>query len=805
MIKVIDPKKEYSFLKKFLNKTTSALIICLHKKSKPEQIIISIKKYSKNNPKGQILIISKIKFLKSKASTIRNRNIETMEQLPTIFAKSGEKINLIRTADFFETSKFLNGAISKIKEGREAGKTEILYKEDKIYHYLISKKDFVEAVKKTLETNVNAKIFNISLNKILERDLIQKLLEIFSFTPKEIKLIREETNEKIYSTETNRLIGFKPEYTIREYLQISKKISVKKEKAVYIKQIDILPTKSSPRFLKIGINQLVTTTKYLLFSTILIGSFLAFEFILDNYYLYKNISTNNISTTIEYANKLRNRNLPTKYGENYNYIYNTLFYGLNAVELAKNSLKEETFSKTTIESITEMGTKSLAFAKNIDAEYFLTPIEKTTYQKYKTFFNLDSDTAKYARLLELYALFKDEQNVLVLIQNSNELRPSGGVIGSYAIFTVKNLKIQSYNFDDIYNIDGTLDSKYPDLLYEAPSKYKETLNIDYIHARDLNLILDHKQRDELAIKYFEKALNTKIDSIVYLNLDAMKRILAITGPIYLGTYGVQVNSENFDTLAQSESEKSYYSGSTQKKNFLSTLGARVIEELNKEEKNSLNLELAGSIIEGLQSKEVLFYLNIPRYQTLIEDIGLANEIKNTNNKYEYLYIIENNLGENKTSKKVQKNVNYNVYYDQRRGLKSVDAQVEMVNQSITYNWPYGDYKGLLQVFLPNNINLTSAKVKSLDTNLELNILRNVGIENFNNLTLVNLPFTVKPTEKIVISFSYEKEDPEFTERNYVLTVQKQPGSKAYDLNITIDIPDIKKVEETITVNRDLKI
>ena len=450
-----------------------------------------------------------------------------------------------------------------------------------------------------------------------------------------------------------------------------------------------------------------------------------------------------------------------------------------------------------------ISTKAIDYAQEIDSLYFLTPLERDLFNSKRELIDGLQEKTKYLELLSLYPDTKTEQTALVLIQNSNELRPSGGFIGSYAIVKTKNLKITDYIFDDIYNIDGTLEEKYKNILLEMPKEYMNFIKTDYLYTRDANLILEASQRDEIVTAYFEKALDLKLDYVVYVNLNSLKKLLEITGPIKLATYNEEVTAENFDTLAQTYSEKNYYEGSTQKKNFITLLGSKVLEKLSTKDKMSLNLVL--NLLQILESKDIVINAKNLDYQRVIQNLELDGNVVNRDKTKDYLYILESNLGENKVNKKTEKKVELNVNYDQRRGIKSNDLFITISNFSNNYNWPYGDYQGYLNIGIPESSFVTGAKVKQIDTSKEIDITRNIFVKKVNNVNVVYIPFTVRPLEEIFVTLSYEVKDPVFLESPYRLKVQKQPGAKDYSFKILLNIPDKKVFEKDYIINKDFII
>ncbi|PIR43477.1 hypothetical protein COV24_02420 [candidate division WWE3 bacterium CG10_big_fil_rev_8_21_14_0_10_32_10] len=793
MLQLKDKEEKYSFLRKI--NSENILLLVLNENIEVKKNLEVIRKYFRKYPLGEVIIISKISLLKPKLSFDSNKKLEAVEKLCSIFSKRGKKINTVRIGSVFEEDDFLKKALKKIQLGK------IVYYEGGFkYHYLISKQDIVEAINKISTNTISGEIFNITLNKLKQEEIINRLKEKYNFDSKEKNFVADSTTERLFDTSNNKIIKFKPNITLKKFL--SGVNLPKVEKKTYSKKnITKINTRPKRNITKHKI--ILATIKSASVILFLIIAFIGVDFSLDNYYLYTNIKNKNIGKALYFANKLRNKILPTAYGKNYSNVYNTIFYGLNAVDIAKESIEKNTVDINTIESIQEMSTKSLEFANEVDSTYFLTNKEKQIYNNYKSFFNLNKEASEYINLLKIYPFFKNSRNTLILIQNSNELRPTGGFIGSYALVQTENYKIKDYKFDDIYNIDGTLKEKYANLLHSTPLEYKDYLNTNYLYSRDINLLLNSKERDETVIKYFESTLNTKIDAIAYVNLNTLKNVLDITGPIFLAAYDTEVNSDNFDTLAQINSEKNYYEGSTQKKNFLSLLGSKVIQNITTN-KGLLNSKSIEATINALQSKDMVFYFKDSKYQKIVEGLDLNGQIQKLDG-YDYLYILENNLGENKVNKKTDKKVDYLINYDQRRGIKETNIKITLNNNSDSYSWPYGEYKGILQVLVPEDIDLTQVQFVN-EEKQNIDILRNVNVQQFtNSISLLEIPFSVKPTKSIYVTVTYEQQDNNFATKSYSLYIQKQPGTIEYPLRVELNIPDVRKVRKELKIDKNTKI
>ncbi len=807
MVILFNSSKDISFLTN-LPTRYDLLIVNVTPTLKPKTVIRVLKDFFKKYPNGRVIILSRISYLKSKDVLYENKNIKTIERLAYIFSKKYH-INCIRIGNIIENKK--NLIHKKIKEALLHGR--VTYSINESFYYFISKHDVITAIKKILRANnISGKIFNITLSKVTEEEVVYKIKEKIFFIPEPLYTEVESTNDKIINFSNNDLISFYPKITLKKYIsQIikdSKSISSLKQKPLRKQKRRSFNIKTFARNLK-NLNKVyllkIFGSVIALFFLILF--LLSLDFLGNNYLFYKYYKKGDYAKSLVYINRLRNTYLPTKYGNNYRNVYDSIYYGLQAYSLFKNNyFMVNSPNKDVLNNIKELVSLSLNFGSKVNSKYFLFSRESVFFDKYSFLFS--EKLPKYIDLLDLLPLFKKESNFVVLIQNSNEIRPTGGFIGSYALVKVRDFKIIDYKFDDIYNIDGFLNENYPEILMKTPPNLVEHIDSPYIFSRDLGLILDPDLRNKYAFYYFEKALNTDIDGIVYLNSNIIKELLTTSGPIYLGTYKTEINKENFDVLAQEFAEKNYYSGSSQKSNFLNVLGSRYLEYLKNNPDNYL--KLINVFLDLLYKKELLLYLKEPAYQKVLNIFDLDNlSSRNLSKDYDYLYILESSLSENKVNKLTKKKVSLNVKYDLRRNLKINDLVITLENPSKDTVWPYGIYKGLLNILIPSNATVVKALLTQPNAK-DLNILRRLTTLPLKNDFLhLQIPFAVPLNSKVIVTVSYEQDTPP-PQKYYSIFVPKQPGTKAFDFTLNLYLPnkiDFSKnylIENPIHINVPIK-
>ena len=157
----------------------------------------------------------------------------------------------------------------------------------------------------------------------------------------------------------------------------------------------------------------------------------------------------------------------------------------------------------------------------------------------------------------------EQKNYLVLFQNTNEVRPTGGFIGSYATISIKDGQLQDIIIDDVYNPDGQLDLR--DVLSIPPEPIKEYLGEERLHIRNANWDPDFTVSSEVIKDLFFRVDGRTYDGVISVDLHFVQELLDLIGPIFLAAYNEEINADNLYERTQFHSEFNYETGSDQKK------------------------------------------------------------------------------------------------------------------------------------------------------------------------------------------------------------------------------------------------
>jgi hypothetical protein len=340
-------------------------------------------------------------------------------------------------------------------------------------------------------------------------------------------------------------------------------------------------------------------------------------------------------------------------------------FSTSAFSMALSNLTQQTSSTNEIildlnliNSFTHT-TEKLINSKFIKA--FLPPIQREFLN------NLQPTLPDLQSVLD--ALQIEDQKWILLFQNSNEIRATGGFIGSYAIVDIKQGKIVSITTEDIYDADGQFTG-----FVEAPPGVKEYLSSgNGLRLPDANWQADTGASARDILPFFAYGNKTNIKGIIFINLDFTKKLLEFLGPIEVSDYNTIVTQDNVDEVLRSRRDE-FFPGSVQKKHLLSLLLTQIkirIFSLKPEE----IINLAKLVGEQIDNHNLQFYSINP----IIDNIFVKYQMRqiiNLPENSDYLYLVESNVGINKANKNVTRNVHIS------KDQSQIDIQVRFDNQNI---------------------------------------------------------------------------------------------------------------------------
>lgn len=275
-------------------------------------------------------------------------------------------------------------------------------------------------------------------------------------------------------------------------------------------------------------------------------------------------------------------------------------------------------------------------------------IKAITPGEYKNVISQLPELHEDSKLL-LGKLTGGEQVWLILFQNSDEIRATGGFTGSYALATINNGKISELVFEDIYDADGQFDG-----YVSPPPGVLEYLSSDRgMRLPDANWNPDAPESIQQQLVFFALGRKQNIDGVVVVNLPFAEKVLKTTGPVYLPDYDVYVSSQNLHQALRDERNE-FFAGNIQKKHLLSQAVKQVLFKLKNLDIQQAK-QLASTAQIAIKQKEIMVYSREEKLQNLFEKYQATGQLKTQAGQY-FVGLVESNVGINKANRNVQRDV-----------------------------------------------------------------------------------------------------------------------------------------------------
>ncbi len=429
-------------------------------------------------------------------------------------------------------------------------------------------------------------------------------------------------------------------------------------------------------------------------------------------------------------------------------------------------------------------------------------LQKTAQLASQTFSDYKPVIASLAKM----AGADEPQKYLVLFQNDNELRPTGGFLTAYAIITVDKGVVNSEKSDDIYELDQKFTQRVA--IPEALGKYLTTEK--YYHLRDMNISPDFKTSME---KFYENYITVKgepkdIDGIIAVDTHVLSELLKIIGPVEAPGYGT-FSAENdircdcpqvVYALSEIITKPTPYMRED-RKGVLGPLMKAVLAKTFDLDKARFP-ELFAVAISSIEGRHLQMYFMDENSQLATEQINAAGrlfEIKDNlkgwqmGKNMDFLAIVDANLGGAKS--------NLFTNYEIKQSISApLDGRLEKTVEITYKNTRKADNCNLeagklclnatlndwLRIYVPKGAELIEIQ----------GISNQASVYEEENLTVIDGYFSLEPMGLAKIKLSYSI--PYTDSVNYNLKMWKQGGIEAVPVLI-----DVTGGEEQLLLNKDL--
>ena len=207
---------------------------------------------------------------------------------------------------------------------------------------------------------------------------------------------------------------------------------------------------------------------------------------------------------------------------------------------------------------------------------------------------------------------------LLLNQNNAEIRPTGGIAGSYAVITAKKGKVSLGLQGSIQDLPP-LEKPVLPLTDDEVSAFPSTLATD---IRDVNITPDFPRTAQLAQALVERGFDVTLDGVVTIDPVAVSYLLGGTGPVDLGS-GVVLDQDNAVT-ALLHSVYTQIQDTEDQDDFFELVNDEVFDAFTSGQGSPTTV--LSSFVRAVQENRVSFWADRDSEQELIAPTALSGAL-----------------------------------------------------------------------------------------------------------------------------------------------------------------------------------
>ena len=291
-------------------------------------------------------------------------------------------------------------------------------------------------------------------------------------------------------------------------------------------------------------------------------------------------------------------------------------------------------------------------------------------------------------------LLLGQKNILVVFENNNELRATGGFMGTYGNLSLNNGSLTKITVSSIYDLDGQLTD-----VIKPP---KPILNVsDRWYLRDSNWFADFPTSAKTITNFYEKEGGQTPDMVIALTPNLIIDWLKLTGPITLPKYNLTLTADNFVEQTQVNTTMDDSLPTNSPKQLLADLVPVLIQKMSQLDKSQWP-QIIQSIQDNLNNKQIVIYSRDQNTQAQLQAFDWTGNLSPTDR--DYLSIVSSNLDGTKTDLFVtqQANLTTSIAPD-----GSVTNELDITRTNTLPKLDYTNNLSYLRIYVPLGSKLVS--------------------------------------------------------------------------------------------------
>lgn len=404
------------------------------------------------------------------------------------------------------------------------------------------------------------------------------------------------------------------------------------------------------------------------------------------------------------------------------------------------------------------------------------------------------------------------QRYLILAQNEDEMRATGGFITGAGVITMQNGQIIDLTFRDANLVDNWRDKPYD----FPPQPFYDFMGSELFLFRDANYWPDFPTSAQKAMDLFVYGQDAPpLDGAIAIDQEFLRALVDATGPVPIPGTDQRISADNLlDTLRQArdiQEGQDVADWVNNRKAFLGGFATAIQAKLESDFSSIDLVKLARNMMGAIDNRHLSIYMRDPAVAAALAENGWDGRLPQAP-PGDFWMAVDMNMGFNKANVMVERSLQYVVTLGQQpqatlalnyrhTGPPSNEPCYQGVEEEFEQAADYltlADqcYWNFVRVFAPQNSRLVDSSTHLVPGDTLFNgatwesgaraYEELPGLATFGNFML--LPRGAEAT----VYFQYELPAEVMSSENdgkvYRLVIYKQPGTRPEPLQLTVSLP-----------------
>ncbi|VAW31219.1 hypothetical protein MNBD_CHLOROFLEXI01-2073, partial [hydrothermal vent metagenome] len=257
-----------------------------------------------------------------------------------------------------------------------------------------------------------------------------------------------------------------------------------------------------------------------------------------------------------------------------------------------------------------------------------------------------------------------QRSYLLLAQNEDELRATGGFISGIGLLTINNGQILGLDFQDATTFDAESIRTQSEAYSYPPLPLQELMGLDYLLLRDANYWPDFPISAQKAIDLYQLAQpEAQIEGVIAIDQQFIALLVAATGPISVAGSDTVITAEN--TVDSFRNAFNIKEGQTNqewfqnRKAFLSTFSAAIQQKIETDPASMDMVTLMKNLYEAMNARHLQLFMVDETVTAVLTQLDWDGRLENHVGQ-DFLLVLDTSMGFNKSNLHIDRSIEYEV-------------------------------------------------------------------------------------------------------------------------------------------------